>query len=143
MLITSIAVGQRSIKRSSRSTSSSRSNYDQYRGRQEDESDTEDTWYCFDDEYMKAVDMQMMISGMVITIAAVTLAYASNSKSGVNSPIAIALLAFMFPEIYLLQAGVRAVGGTWTMSPPTGTLLPLKAGTAASVKATPSAPTLQ
>ena len=46
---------------------------------------------------------------LVILILAVILAYVCNKRSGKNNPILMAIVAFFFPEIYLIQAGVRSL----------------------------------
>ena len=44
---------------------------------------------------------------VTIFVVAVTLAYTANSRSGKNSPILMAGVAALFPEVYLIQATVR------------------------------------
>ena len=44
---------------------------------------------------------------LIIQFIAVYIAYNCNKKSKVNNPVTVAIIAFIFPEIYLIQAAVR------------------------------------
>lgn len=58
---------------------------------------------CSSDSYVRNL---LMVS---VFVTAVTLAYTSNSRSGQNNPVIMAIVASLFPEVYLIQAGVRMV----------------------------------
>lgn len=59
-----------------------------------------------------SIDVTGIVLGsihLVILVLAVVLAYVCNKRSGKNNPILVAIVAFFFPEIYLLQAGIRSL----------------------------------
>lgn len=63
-----------------------------------------------------------------IIVMAVWLAYTCNKRSGKHSPILMAILAFFFSEIYLIQAGIRYLMGDYDCSSPMPPLLGARRG---------------
>lgn len=55
----------------------------------------------------------LMSLQLVLMVAAVLLAYTCNERSGVHSPFWQAVLAFLFPEIYIAQAAIRYALGEY------------------------------
>ena len=61
---------------------------------------------------------EKIISFLLVAFAASALAYAANRTSRRNDPLLMCFVAFLFPEIYLFQAGLRAVSGDWQLMAP-------------------------
>lgn len=56
--------------------------------------------------------------GLILTITAVCLAVTANkNNTGVKNPVFMGIVAFLFSDIYLLQAGIRAAMGQWHLHP--------------------------
>jgi len=52
--------------------------------------------------------------GLILTITAVCLAVTANKRgTGWKNPVLMGVVAFLFSDIYLIQAGVRAAMGQW------------------------------
>ena len=62
------------------------------------------------------LDLTILLLGVTITLGATILAYMTNKNQGQPCALAMAFVAFSFPEIYLLQAGVRAMLGHYKLS---------------------------
>ena len=50
---------------------------------------------------------------LAISVGAATLAYTANKRSKVHNPVLMAIVAILFSEIYLVQAGVRYATGDY------------------------------
>ena len=70
--------------------------------------------YFLGQDAVKVTDMIFMIS---VTVLAMYVAYNCNKASGKYNPIAMAIVAGIFPEIYLVQCTARSlVNKTYTCS---------------------------
>lgn len=63
-----------------------------------------------------SVDVAILLVGVATTLGATILAYMANKSRGQPCAFAMAFVAFSFPEIYLLQAGARAMLGDYKLS---------------------------
>ena len=58
---------------------------------------------------------------VAITLGAMYVAYTCNRRSGANNPYLMVLVAAVFPEVYLVQATIRAlVHGSYSCAPRKG-----------------------
>lgn len=62
------------------------------------------------------VDSTILLLGVATSLGATMLALMANKNRGQSCALAMAFVAFSFPEIYLLQAGVRAMLGHYKLS---------------------------
>ena len=58
------------------------------------------------------------IGTFCLCFGAALLAYTANSRSKRHNAVHTGIAAFIFPQIYLMQAGVRALWGDWILLPP-------------------------
>jgi len=63
-----------------------------------------------------SVDFTILLLGVATSLGASILAYMANKNRGQSCALAMAFVAFSFPEMYLLQAGVRAMLGHYKLS---------------------------